>query len=93
MSNLVDIMGIVLVPFGIPAVAIISGNRRKMAKMRLEAEMAMARDRTEAQRGDGRVAALEERVRVLERIVTDRGYGLAHEIEALRQEPALDRRQ
>ena len=28
--------------------------------------------------------ALEERVRVLERIVTDKGYGIAEEIEALR---------
>ena len=27
---------------------------------------------------------LEDRVRVLERIVTDRGYNLAHEIEGLR---------
>ena len=27
---------------------------------------------------------LEDRLRVLERIVTDRGYNLAHEIEALR---------
>ena len=27
---------------------------------------------------------LEDRVRVLERIVTDRGYNLAHEIEVLR---------
>lgn len=29
---------------------------------------------------------LEERVRVLERIVTDKGYDLAHQIEALRGE-------
>ncbi|AKM08853.1 hypothetical protein [Croceicoccus naphthovorans] len=31
-------------------------------------------------------AQLEERVRVLERIVTDRGYDLASQIEALRHE-------
>jgi hypothetical protein len=31
---------------------------------------------------------LEERVRVLERIITDRGTSLAHEIEALRAEDA-----
>ena len=30
---------------------------------------------------------LEERVAVLERIVTDQGYSLAHEIEALRSLP------
>ncbi|GGD52390.1 hypothetical protein [Croceicoccus pelagius] len=34
---------------------------------------------------------LEERVRVLERIVTDKGYDLAHQIEALRGEDS-DRR-
>ena len=33
-------------------------------------------------------SALEERVRVLERIVTSRGYTVAEEIEALRSEPA-----
>lgn len=34
------------------------------------------------------VQILEDRVRVLERIVTDRGYGLANEIEALRDRRA-----
>ena len=80
-----SVAAIALVPFGIPVTAIVLGYRRKMARMRLDAEVAIARDRADAQRGDGRVAALEERVRVLERIVTDRGYGLASEIEALRE--------
>jgi hypothetical protein len=34
------------------------------------------------------VQRLEERVRVLERIVTDNGYALASQIEALRDQPA-----
>lgn len=34
------------------------------------------------------VERLEQRVRVLERIVTDRGHDLAGEIEALREPPA-----
>lgn len=34
-----------------------------------------------------RVERLEDRVRVLERIVTDRGGDLAHEIERLRDAP------
>jgi hypothetical protein len=34
------------------------------------------------------VQLLEDRVRVLERIVTDQNYGLARDIEALRDEPA-----
>ena len=33
----------------------------------------------------GRVAQLEQRVRVLERIATDRGHDVAHQIEALRE--------
>ncbi|MCW3837686.1 hypothetical protein ACFQ1E_16700 [Sphingomonas canadensis] len=33
------------------------------------------------------VERLEQRVRVLERIVTDRGMGIAEEIERLREEP------
>lgn len=35
-------------------------------------------------------SALEERVRVLERIVTSRGYTIAEEIEELRRTPAPD---
>ena len=38
---------------------------------------------------DERVDLLEERVRVLERIVTDGGYDLASKIEALRDERPL----
>lgn len=34
-------------------------------------------------------SVLEERVRVLERIVTSRGYTVAEEIEALRESPTL----
>jgi hypothetical protein len=40
----------------------------------------------------GRVDELEERVRVLERIVTDGGYDLAHKIEALRDERGVETR-
>jgi hypothetical protein len=40
-----------------------------------------------------RVDELEQRVRILERIVTDRGLGLAEEIERLRDlPPATERR-
>jgi hypothetical protein len=39
-----------------------------------------------------RVEVLEDRVRVLERIVTDGGYDLAHKIEALRDERPLRQR-
>ena len=44
------------------------------------------------QRSRGRVDELEDRVRVLERIVTDGGYDLAHKIEALRDERGIETR-
>ncbi|WP_374406344.1 hypothetical protein [Pelagerythrobacter sp.] len=37
-----------------------------------------------------RVAELEQRVRVLERIVTDRGYDVATQIEALRDQREVE---
>lgn len=46
---------------------------------RLKAENARLTDRLEAS---------EDRLAVLERIVTDKSYGLASEIEALREQPA-----
>lgn len=43
-----------------------------------------------AERSDDYVELLEERVRVLERIATDRGQDLAHQIESLRErEPRM----
>lgn len=39
-----------------------------------------------------RVAELEQRVRVLERIVTDRGYDVATQIEALRDQREVEDR-
>ena len=47
---------------------------------------------TGAARRDERVEALEDRVRVLERIVTDGGYDLASKIEALRDERPVSSR-
>ena len=41
----------------------------------------------------GQIAELQERVRVLERIVTEGGYDLATQIEALRERPAQLERQ
>ena len=53
----------------------------KRRKVELEAE-AFAAARNE--RRDDHTDLLEERVRVLERIATDRGHDIAHQIEALR---------
>jgi hypothetical protein len=66
----------------IPIVAITASHKRKMAELRIreiEAQAARGTANTD-RRNDG----LEERVRVLERIVTDKGHDLAGQIEALR---------
>lgn len=78
-----------IVAMTIPIVAITTRHKRRMAELevrKLEAEAAMgkgaANDRTEW---------LEDRVKVLERIVTDKGYDLASQIEALRGPEASPR--
>lgn len=75
-----------LAPFLLAGFAIWTNHQRKIAQMQLRNadDPAMARLREVN-------AELEERVAVLERIVTDRRYSLAHEIEALRL-PAEDRK-
>ncbi len=84
----------ILIPIlalSIPIIAIWTRHQRKMAELEVKstAEKAAqyATQNTE----------LEERVRVLERIVTDRGYDIATQIEALRDarkvEALLDARE
>ena len=58
----------------------------KRRKVELEAE-AFAAARNE--RRDDHTDLLEARVRVLERIATDRGHDIAHQIEALRDRQQL----
>jgi hypothetical protein len=60
-------------------------NQRKLEEKRISA--AAARDNAQgATRDDGRIEELEERVRILERIVTDGSYDLGRQIEALRDD-------
>jgi hypothetical protein len=58
----------------------------KRRKVELEAE---TRGASHQARQNGHTELLEERVRVLERIATDRGHDIAHQIEALRDAPQL----
>ena len=66
----------------IPIIAIWTKHQQKMA----EVQISMTADRTaeRAAQYASNVKELEDRVRVLERIVTDRGYDVATQIEALR---------
>jgi hypothetical protein len=85
--------GIFLVPFA-PFLFVLGiiflNNKRKLEEKRIEAGKFVPND-TGAARRDERAQELEERVRVLERIVTDGGYDLASKIEALRDERPLPR--
>ena len=63
------------------AVLIMRSMQHRERKLELEAQLAAAKA------VDGEYARrLEERLRVLERIVTDQGHGVAHEIDQLRDE-------
>lgn len=88
---MIDPILIPVLALTIPIVAIWTKHKQKIAEMQVQttAEKAAqyATHNTE----------LEERVRVLERIVTDRGYDVATQIEALRDarkvEALLDSRE
>ena len=73
---------IAFIVIGLPVIMIVSlvsrVLRHREKKLELEAQIAAARG--------GRNEQLEQRVRVLERIVTEKGHGLSEEIERLRME-------
>ena len=73
-----------LAPFLVGALVIWTRHQRKMAEMGVQqtAEKA-AQYATQIQR-------LEDRVQVLERIVTDKGYDVATQIEALRDTRSVE---
>jgi ABC-type phosphate transport system auxiliary subunit len=77
---LIPILGV-----SIPIIAILAGVFTKWMKLKerqLELQSAMTAEKT-AQYA-AHTERLEQRVRVLERVITDRGVGVAEEIEALR---------
>lgn len=67
-----------LAPFIIGGLAIWTKHQRKLAELHIQATAEKAAQYASHSR------ELEERVRVLERIVTDGGYDVAVQIEALR---------
>lgn len=83
-----ELIGLVAVlgAFGIPVIAIWTQHQRKV----LEVQAKLAAEKA-AQYAAG-TSELEERVRVLERIVTDRGYDVAAQIEALRDQRRVEDR-
>ena len=77
-----------LAPFLIGGLAIWTRHQHKMAEMQLSATAESTAEK--AAQYASRVGDLEERVRVLERIVTDSGYNVATQIEALRDQRSVD---
>ncbi len=83
MGELIGLAAVIGV-FGIPIVAIWTSHQRKV----LETQARLAAEKA-AQYAAGH-SELEERVRVLERIVTDKGYDVATQIEALRDQRRVE---
>jgi uncharacterized protein with GYD domain len=84
MGELIPIVAILMV-FGIPMLAIWTKHRKDV--MQLQANMTAEKAAQYAASNK----ELEDRVRVLERIVTDGGYDVATQIEALRDTRKVER--
>lgn len=67
---------------GIPIAAIWAKHKQKIAEMQVSTTAEHTAEK--AAQYASQVQRLEDRVQVLERIVTDRGYDIATQIEALR---------
>ena len=85
-----DSLGILipLAPFIMVAFIVWSKNQTKLAEMQLRETAESSAEK--AAQYSSRVQQLEDRVRVLERIVTDRGYDVATQIEALRDTRSVE---
>ena len=83
MGELIGLVAVIM-PFTIPLFIFWTKHQRKMAELQLQAAAEKA-----AQYAN-RSTELEDRVRVLERIVTDKGYDVAAQIEALRDARKVD---
>ena len=83
MGELIGLAAVIGV-FGIPIMAIWTGHRKHA--MQMQADMTAEKAAQYATSNKD----LEERVRVLERIVTDRGYDVATQIEALRDQRRVE---
>lgn len=81
---------ILAITFGctIPVVAIWAKHKQKLAQMQISSTADATAEK--AAQYASQVAKLEDRVAVLERIVTDSGYNVATQIEALRDVKAKE---
>jgi len=87
------ILGFFMIVVGIPVIGGVWGqiHKQKMKLRERELEVLGSQTAEKAAQYAAQTERLEQRVRVLERIVTERGMGLADEIERLRDEDAAPR--
>ena len=77
-----------IVALMIPIVAIWTKHQQKIAEMQVHTTADAPAEK--AAQYASKITSLEDRVRVLERIVTDKGYDVATQIEALRDQRRVD---
>ena len=87
MGELIGLAAVVLI-FGIPLLAIWTSHQQKIAKMQVESTAENTAEK--AAQYATQIQRLEDRVQVLERIVTDKGYDVATQIEALRDTRSVE---
>lgn len=88
MSVFPFILAILAIVVGIPVIGafVLDYHKRKLKLRERELEILGSQTAEKAAQYAAHNERLEERVRVLERIVTDKGMGLADEIEKLRDD-------
>ena len=91
MSDATSLMLIVSIAVGLPmiAVTLTEITKRQIAFKERKLELMADRTAEKAAQYAAHVERLEQRMRVLERIATDKGVDLAVQIETLREAPAL----
>lgn len=87
MSDMIWIL-VPLAPFLMVSFIVWTKHQEKIARMNVQTTAESTAER--AAQYASHVQALEDRVRVLERIVTDKGYDIATQIEALRDQRRVD---
>ena len=85
MGDLIGLVAVVMI-FGIPILAIWTKHRKEVMQLQAHETAEKAAQYAASNK------ELEDRIRVLERIVTDKGYDVASQIEALRDQRRVEDR-
>lgn len=88
MSGYFFVLSIIMIVVGIPVIGglTLEYHKRKIALREKELDVLGSQTAERAAQYAAHTERLEQRVQVLERIVTDKGLGLAEEIEQLRDQ-------